>query len=87
MANLLDKAKNFMAEKVANMKKPEATITDVDLKDLSRDGITYTAKVTVDNPYSQSIPICQISYILKSAGRSTSVTITYISLVSVSIYN
>lgn len=76
MAHLLDKAKNFVAEKVANMKKPEATIDDVDLKGLGRDGVTYSAKVSVDNPYSHSIPICQVSYVLKSAGRSTSITIS-----------
>ncbi|KAI8545041.1 hypothetical protein RHMOL_Rhmol07G0012400 [Rhododendron molle] len=68
MAHLLDKAKNFVAEKVANMKKPEATIDDVDLKGLGRDGVNYSAKVSVDNPYSHSIPICQVSYVLKSAG-------------------
>ncbi|PSS03994.1 Desiccation protectant protein like [Actinidia chinensis var. chinensis] len=68
MASLVDKAKNFVAEKVANMKKPEATVTDVDLKDVGRDGITYSAKISVDNPYSTAIPICQISYTLKSAG-------------------
>uniref|UniRef100_A0A5B6ZEC9 Water stress and hypersensitive response domain-containing protein n=1 Tax=Davidia involucrata TaxID=16924 RepID=A0A5B6ZEC9_DAVIN len=69
MSHLVDKAKNFVADKVANMKKPEATLTDVDLKDVSRDGITYGAKVSVNNPYSTAIPICQISYTLKSAGR------------------
>ncbi|PPD81040.1 hypothetical protein GOBAR_DD22018 [Gossypium barbadense] len=58
MAELLDKAKNFVADKVANMKKPEASITDVDLKPFS-----------VTNPYSAPIPICEISYTLKSAGR------------------
>ncbi|XP_047306944.1 desiccation protectant protein Lea14 homolog [Impatiens glandulifera] len=69
MADLFDKAKNFVADKVAHIKKPEATITDVDLKGVSRDGITYTAMVSVDNPYSRSIPICEISYTLKSANR------------------
>ncbi|KAK3010187.1 hypothetical protein RJ639_011938 [Escallonia herrerae] len=69
MANLMDKAKNFVAEKVAHMKKPEASITDVDLKGVSRECITYNAKVSVSNPYSTSIPICEISYTLKSAGR------------------
>ncbi|CAL5339960.1 unnamed protein product [Camellia sinensis] len=69
MANLMEKAKNFVSEKVAEMKKPEASVMDVDLKDISRDGITYNAKISVQNPYSHSIPICQISYTLKSAGR------------------
>ncbi|XVF22470.1 hypothetical protein REPUB_Repub12eG0175700 [Reevesia pubescens] len=69
MSQLVDKAKNFVAEKVANIKKPEASVTDVDLKHVGRDGIEYGAKVSVSNPYSTSIPICEISYTLKSAGR------------------
>ncbi|XAR63020.1 hypothetical protein NMG60_11022804 [Bertholletia excelsa] len=69
MAGLLDKAKEFVSEKVANVPKPEATIDNVDLQGISCDGITYAAKVSVDNPYSHSIPICEISYSLKSADR------------------
>ncbi|KAG8386066.1 hypothetical protein BUALT_Bualt03G0110300 [Buddleja alternifolia] len=67
--DLVNKAKNFVADKVADMKKPEASITDVDLKDVGRDGITYLAKVSVTNPYGVSIPICDIKYSLKSADR------------------
>ncbi|XWS76956.1 hypothetical protein CRYUN_Cryun01aG0222600 [Craigia yunnanensis] len=69
MSQFLDKAKNFVVEKVANIKKPEATVTDVDLKDVSRECIEYDAKVNVSNPYSHSIPICEISYTFKSASR------------------
>ncbi|KAE8660493.1 Detected protein of confused Function [Hibiscus syriacus] len=69
MSALLDKAKNFVADKVANMKKPEASITDVDFGRIGRDGIQYDAKVSVTNPYSAPIPICQISYTLKSDSR------------------
>ncbi|GAV63741.1 LEA_2 domain-containing protein [Cephalotus follicularis] len=69
MAQLLDKAKNFVAEKIANIPKPEASVTDVDLKHFNHDSVEYHAKVSVDNPYSHSIPICEISYTFKSAGR------------------
>ncbi|KAE8709425.1 Detected protein of confused Function [Hibiscus syriacus] len=69
MSELLDKAKNFVADKVANMKKPEASITDVDFGHIGRDGIQYDAKVSVTNPYSTPIPICEISYTLKSDDR------------------
>ncbi|KAK2650197.1 hypothetical protein Ddye_017686 [Dipteronia dyeriana] len=69
MSHFVDKAKNYVAEKVANMKKPEANLTDVDLTNVSREGIECLAKVTVDNPYGHPIPICEISYILKSATR------------------
>ncbi|KAK9051418.1 hypothetical protein SSX86_028045 [Deinandra increscens subsp. villosa] len=69
MAGFMDKAKEFVAEKVANIEKPEATVTNVDLKDVSTDCITYKADVNVTNPYSTSIPICQISYTFKSNNR------------------
>lgn len=69
MAQFLDKAKNFVAEKIANVKKPEAEITDVDLKNVSREAVEYDAMVSVDNPYSHSLPICELSYNFKSAGK------------------
>jgi len=67
--DLVDKAKNYVAEKMADMKKPEADITDVDLKDVGSDGVTYLAKISVTNPYGVSIPIGEIKYSLKSADR------------------
>ncbi|KAE8697250.1 Late embryoproteinsis abundant protein Lea14-A [Hibiscus syriacus] len=69
MSQLVDKAKNFVVENLANVKKPEADVTDVDLKHVSRQNIEYEAKVSVNNPYSHSIPICEIFYTFKSAGR------------------
>ncbi|XP_074382157.1 desiccation protectant protein Lea14 homolog [Apium graveolens] len=69
MSGLLDKAKEYVTEKVTEMKKPEASVENVDLKDVSRECITYDAKVAVKNPYGTSIPICEISYSLKSADR------------------
>ncbi|KAL8111524.1 desiccation protectant protein Lea14 homolog [Apium graveolens] len=69
MSGLLEKAKEYVSEKVAEMKKPEATLRSVGLKEVSRECITYDAKVSVSNPYSTSIPICEVSYTLKSANR------------------
>ncbi|KAK7340318.1 hypothetical protein VNO77_21020 [Canavalia gladiata] len=69
MSELLDKAKNYVSEKVANMPKPEAAVADVDFKRVSREGVEYLAKVSVSNPYPSPIPICEIKYSLKSAGR------------------
>lgn len=69
MSQLLDKAKNYVSEKLGEMPKPEASITDVDFKRVSSDSVEYLAKVSVSNPYSTSIPICEIKYSLKSAGR------------------
>ncbi|XP_063943130.1 desiccation protectant protein Lea14 homolog isoform X2 [Daucus carota subsp. sativus] len=69
MSGLLYNVKEYVMEKVAEMKKPEATLRDVDLKQVSRECITYDAKVSVSNPYSTPIPICEISYTLKSANR------------------
>lgn len=72
ISSFLDKAKGFFAEKLTSIPTPEATIDDVDFKGVSRQGVDYHAKVSVKNPYSQSIPICQISFILKSNARFSS---------------
>ncbi|KAJ0989277.1 hypothetical protein J5N97_007633 [Dioscorea zingiberensis] len=69
MAQLLDKVKEFAAEKIANMKKPEANVDDVSLHNASRDAAIFNASLSIHNPYSHDLPICQISYTLKSAGR------------------
>ncbi|GKV52013.1 hypothetical protein SLEP1_g58622 [Rubroshorea leprosula] len=55
-SQLVDKAKNFVAEKVANIKKPEATLTDVNMKNFSREGVELNAKVSVNNPYGHPLP-------------------------------
>ncbi|KAJ0239915.1 Desiccation-related protein [Hirschfeldia incana] len=70
ISGLLDKAKGFFAEKLANVPTPEASVDNVDFKGVTRQGVDYHAKVSVKNPYSQTIPICQISYVLKSATRT-----------------
>ncbi|TKY45867.1 Desiccation protectant protein Lea14-like [Spatholobus suberectus] len=69
MSQLLDKAKNFVSEKINDTAKPEASVTDVDFKRVSKDNIEYLAKVSVRNPYSTPIPICEINYSFKSASR------------------
>ncbi|KAE8721464.1 Detected protein of confused Function [Hibiscus syriacus] len=51
MSQLVDKAKNFVAEKVADIKKPEADVTDVDLKHIS-----YTFKSAGREISSGTIP-------------------------------
>ncbi|KAL6124117.1 hypothetical protein ACLB2K_076632 [Fragaria x ananassa] len=66
--SLLDKAKNYVAEKIANVPTPEASLIDVDFMKVSFDSADYLAKVNVKNPYSHSIPICEIDYTLKSIG-------------------
>ncbi|KAL5707863.1 hypothetical protein ACHQM5_018718 [Ranunculus cassubicifolius] len=69
MASMMDKAKLFVAEKVAHIKKPEAELTDVDLKNVSRDAAHFKSQIDVTNPYDHSIPICEIAYSLKSANK------------------
>lgn len=66
MADFMEKAMDFVSDKV---EKPEADITDFDLKKVSMDSISYHAKVAVKNPYSVPVPIMQISYTLKCSGR------------------
>ncbi|PQM37059.1 desiccation protectant protein Lea14 homolog [Prunus yedoensis var. nudiflora] len=69
MAGLVDKAKNFVADKIANVPKPDASLTDVDFKKVSFDSADYIAKVSVNNPYPHPLPVCEVKYTLKSAGR------------------
>nr|CAB3475686.1 unnamed protein product [Digitaria exilis] len=66
MAKLVDKAKGFVADKVAKVEKPEAELSDVSLGHVGRDGATLASRIDVRNPYSHAIPV---SYSLKSAGR------------------
>lgn len=70
MAGLIDKAKEFVAEKIADIPIPEASIEDVGLKGVGKDGVTYNAIVAIMNPYSLSVPISEVSYVLKCDGRS-----------------
>ncbi|KAL1809431.1 hypothetical protein ACET3Z_026421 [Daucus carota] len=53
----------------AEMKKPEARVSHVSLKDVSLEHVTYNAKVSLTNPFSTPVPILQISYALKTANR------------------
>ncbi|XP_013623404.1 PREDICTED: probable desiccation-related protein LEA14 [Brassica oleracea var. oleracea] len=69
MASLLDKAKDFVADNLAGVPKPEGSVTDVDLKDVNRDSVEYLAKVSVTNPYGHAIPICEINFTIHSGGR------------------
>lgn len=69
MSQLVDKAKNFVSEKIGDMAKPEASVTDVDFKRVTKDSVEYLAMVDVYNPYSTPIPICEVKYSFKSANR------------------
>ncbi|KAH6764222.1 Late embryogenesis abundant protein [Perilla frutescens var. hirtella] len=66
---ILEKAKNYVADKIANVPVPEATILDVDLKGFGLDGITLLAKISVSNPCAVPIPICEIAYAVKCNER------------------
>ncbi|CAL9092388.1 late embryogenesis abundant protein [Musa troglodytarum] len=69
MSSMVDRAKEFVAGKIAQIPKPEASLTGVSIKSLSRDSALFHSDVSVSNPYSHSLPICEVSYTLKSAGR------------------
>ncbi|XP_050387681.1 desiccation protectant protein Lea14 homolog [Argentina anserina] len=69
MAQLFGKASNFVTEKLGKVEKPEADLTDVDFRKASFDAAEYVGKVHVKNPYDHSIPICEITYKLRCAGR------------------
>ncbi|GFP82875.1 desiccation protectant protein lea14 homolog [Phtheirospermum japonicum] len=67
--DIIEKAKNYKSENMANMPTLEATITDVDIKGFSLSKLTLFAKVPISNPYFIPIAIGEITYFLKSAGR------------------
>uniref|UniRef100_A0ACD5W196 Uncharacterized protein n=1 Tax=Avena sativa TaxID=4498 RepID=A0ACD5W196_AVESA len=69
MASLVGKARGFVAEKIAQMPKPEASLERVEFKSISREGITLHSYVDVSNPYSYRIPICELTYTFKSDGK------------------
>ncbi|KAH6795647.1 hypothetical protein C2S51_036633 [Perilla frutescens var. frutescens] len=66
---ILEKAKNYVADKIGDMPLPEASIMGVDMKGLGLDGISLAAKVSISNPYAVPIPIGEIPYVVKSAER------------------
>lgn len=65
----MDKAKLFVADKIAHMEKPEADLTSVSVKHVDRRSVGLESDVLVSNPYSHDLPICEISYSIKSANR------------------
>jgi hypothetical protein len=69
MAGLVDKAKGFVVEKVTQIPKPEAALDRVSFRSISREGVELHSHVDVSNPYSHRIPICEITYTFKSAGK------------------
>ncbi|CAM0878748.1 unnamed protein product [Alopecurus aequalis] len=69
MAGLIDKAKEFVADKIAHMPMPEATLDCVSFKGMTRDSILVHSHVNVTNPYSYRIPIGDIKFTLKCGGK------------------
>ncbi|GFP84364.1 desiccation protectant protein lea14 homolog [Phtheirospermum japonicum] len=67
--DIIEKAKNYVLDKMANIPMSEATITDVDLKGFGLYGLTLLAKVSVSSHYSIPIPIGEIAFVVKSARR------------------
>lgn len=68
MSSLMDKAKGFVAEKIAHIPKPEASLDSLSFKGMSRECITVHSNVNVSNPYDHRLPICELTYTLKCAG-------------------
>ena len=69
MASLVGKAREFVAEKIAQIPKPEASLERVSFKSVSREGITLHSHVDISNPYSYRIPICELTYTFRSDGK------------------
>ncbi|XP_058745547.1 desiccation protectant protein Lea14 homolog [Vicia villosa] len=69
MSQLINKAKDFVSDKISDVAKPEASLSDVDFTRVTMNNVEYLAKVAVHNPYSHPLPICEINYSFKSATR------------------
>ena len=66
---MLNMANKFLLEKVVRIKKPATKIIGVAIEDVSRDGVTLNAKISVDNPNEKSLLVSEISYTIKRADR------------------
>lgn len=69
MSHLVNKVKNFVSDKFHGVAKPEASVADVEFQRATMNSVEYLAKVAVDNPYSHSLPICEVNYSFKSDTR------------------
>ncbi|KAK1273306.1 hypothetical protein QJS04_geneDACA012341 [Acorus gramineus] len=56
MAQLVDKAKNWVSEKVANVKKPEAELGDISVKNVSKDSTNFTSQNSCSRTSSRALP-------------------------------
>ena len=66
---LIEKAKEYVQEKIENIPKPEATLHGLSLEGVGWGGVSYKVTVGIMNPYPHSIPLCDVAYVLKSDGR------------------
>nr|CAA10047.1 Lea protein [Pseudotsuga menziesii] len=69
MASLMDKAKQFVVDKIAHIEKPSADVTDIDMKNLTTDSVTLESAIDITNPYDHDLPIWEISFRLRSADK------------------
>ncbi|KAG0560423.1 hypothetical protein M758_10G174700 [Ceratodon purpureus] len=69
MAGLMDKAKEMVADKIAHMEKPTADLTDIDLRNVTRDSVGLKSDVLINNPYDHELPILEITYRLRCGDR------------------
>ncbi|XP_050918259.1 desiccation protectant protein Lea14 homolog [Lathyrus oleraceus] len=69
MSHLVNKVKNFVSDKFHGVAKPEASVADVEFQRATMNSVEYLARVAVDNPYSHSLPICEVNYAFKSDTR------------------
>lgn len=69
VASLVGKARGFVAEKIAQIPRPEASLDRVAFQSVSREGITLHSHIDISNPYANRIPICELTYTFKSDGK------------------
>ncbi|CAK9276225.1 unnamed protein product [Sphagnum jensenii] len=66
MAGLINDAKEWVADEIANIPKPSADLTDVHIKHATTSAVQLKSDVTVTNPYDHELPLIEITYFLRS---------------------
>ncbi len=66
MAGLINDAKEWVADEIADIPKPSADLTDVHIKHATTSAVQLKSDVTVTNPYDHELPLLEITYLLRS---------------------
>ena len=66
---LADEAGEMLENKIAHMEKPTADLSDVNVKDMTRESVGLKSDVLIHNPYDHDLPVLEISYRLRTGDK------------------